>query len=136
MTQRTMWLVLAAAAMLLGCAPQQHTLRGTPVSPGSVAEVHASAGSNDQTQLTVKVFNLPKPQLVASEATMYIAWAKTSKESGQPQRLGQLTVDEGEVGTLQATTPLREFDLIITAERTDSPGMQGEPVLTGHVARD
>jgi len=131
-----MWLVLTAAAMLLGCSSQQHTLRGTPVSPDSVAEVHASAGASDQTQLTVKVYNLPKPQLVASEATMYIAWAKTSKESGQPQRLGQLTVDEGEVGTLQATTPLREFDLIITAERTDSPGMQGEPVLTGHVARD
>jgi len=84
----------------------------------------------------VTVYGLPKPQFVASEATMYIAWAKSSKESGQPQKLGQVTVDDGEIGTLQVTTPLREFELIVTAEQTDSPGMQGEPVLTGHVARD
>src|SRR5262245_18683220 len=113
MTQRTMWLVLAAAALILGCASQPHPLRGTPVSPDSVAQVHAAAGPNDQTQLTVTVYNLPKPQIVAHDATMYVAWAKPSKESAQPQKLGQLTVDDSEVGTLQTTTPLREFELIV-----------------------
>ena len=135
MAQRTMWLALTAAALILGCASQQRTIRGTPVSPDSIGEVRTAAGPNDQTQLTVTVYNLPKPQIVAHDATMYIAWAKPSKESGQPQKLGQLTVDEG-VGTLQATTPLREFQLIVTAEPPDSSGMSGEPVLTGHVARD
>ena len=136
MTRRTMLLALAAAAPILGCASQQHTIRGTPVSPNSVAEVHTAVAANDQTQLSVTVYNLPKPQFIASEATMYVAWAKASKESGQPQKLGQLTVDDREVGTLQVTTTLREFELIVTAEPADSPGMQGEPVLTGHVARD
>ncbi len=136
MTRRTMWLALAAAALILGCASQQRTIRGTAVSPNSLGEVRTAVTPNDQTQLTVTVYNLPKPQFVASEATMYIAWAKSSKESGQPQKLGQLTVDDGEVGTLQVTTPLREFELIVTAEQDDSPAMRGEPVLTGHVARD
>lgn len=136
MTQRMMWLVLAGAALILGCTSQQRTLRGTPVSPLSTAEVRTAAGPNDQMQLTVTVYNLPKPQLIAHDATMYIAWAKPSKESGQPHRLGQVTVDDSEVGTLQVMTPLREFELIITAEPADSAGMLGEPVLTGHVARD
>src|SRR6516165_6387467 len=124
MTRRTMLLALAAAAPILGCASQQHTIRGTPVSPNSVAEVHTAVAANDQTQLSVTVYNLPKPQFIASEATMYVAWAKASKESGQPQKLGQLTVDDREVGTLQVTTTLREFELTVTAEPADSPGMQ------------
>ena len=136
MTQKTMWWALAAAALLLGCATKQPSLRGTPASPDSVGEVRTAPAPNDQTQLTVTVYNLPKPQIVAHDATMYIAWAKPSKESGQPQKLGQLSVDEGEVGTMQVTTPLRDFDLIITAEAPDSEGMRGEPVVTGHVARD
>jgi len=131
-----MWLALAAAALILGCSSQRPALRGTPVSPDSVGEVRTAPAPNDQTQLTVTVYNLPKPQIVAHDATMYIAWAKPSKESGQPQKLGQVTVDDGEVGTLQVTTPLREFELIVTAEPSESSGMSGEPVVTGHVARD
>lgn len=133
MKARAWWLAVAAAAWICACASQNPQLKGTRVAPDSMGEVRTAAGPNNETQLTITVYNLPKPQIVANGATTYIAWAKPSGAPGEAQKLGHLSVDETDVGKLQATTPLRSFDLIVSAEQSDAAQMSGEPVLTGHV---
>lgn len=129
------WWPACPLALIVACASPNAQLKGTFASPDSSGEVRTAQGRGDQTQLTVTVYNLPKPQLVAHGATAYVAWARPAGASGQPQKLGYLSVDETEVGRLQAATPLKDFDLIVSAEPMDAPTMNGEPVLTGHVER-
>jgi hypothetical protein len=127
-------LILSTALLISGCHRWQQ-IRGTSVLPTSIGEVRTAATPDDQTQVTLTVYNLPKPQFVSSDATAYLVWVRATEASGQPQRLGQLTMD-GDAGNLQAVTPLREFELVVTAQSPTDSTIQGDRVLTGQVKRE
>jgi hypothetical protein len=97
--------------------------------------VRTAATPDDQTQVTLTVYNLPKPQFVSSDATAYLVWARPNESSDQAQKLGQLSMD-GDAGNLQAVTPLREFVLVVTAQNPTDSTVQGDRILTGQVKRE
>ncbi|HYR56831.1 MAG TPA: hypothetical protein VEM39_11955 [Myxococcaceae bacterium] len=133
--RRTAELLILSTALLIPACHRWQQIRGTPVLPTSIGEVRAVATPDDQTQVTLTVYNLPKPQFVSSDATAYLVWVRPNEASGQPQRLGQLTVD-GDAGNLQAVTPLHEFELVVTAQSPTDSSIQGDRVLTGQVKRE
>jgi len=133
--RRTAELLILSTALLIPACHRWQQIRGTSVLPTSIGEVRAVATPDDQTQVTLTVYNLPKPQFVSSDATAYLVWVRPNEASGQPQRLGQLTVD-GDAGNLQAVTPLHEFELVVTAQSPTDSSIQGDRVLTGQVKRE
>ncbi len=133
--RRALRLLILATALLIPACHRWQQIRGTSVLPTSVGEVRTAATSDDQTQVTVTVYNLPKPQFVSSDATAYLVWVRPNEASGQPQRLGQLSLD-GDVGNLQAVTPLRQFELVVTAQSPTDSALQGDRVLTGEIKRE
>ncbi|HXN41903.1 MAG TPA: hypothetical protein VN918_08960, partial [Myxococcaceae bacterium] len=72
---------------------------------------------------------------VSSDATAYLVWVRPNEASGQPQKLGQLTLD-GDTGNLQAVTPLRQFELVVTAQSPTDSTIQGDRVLSGQFKRE
>jgi hypothetical protein len=129
------WLVLSTAVLISACQHEGQRIRGTAILPSSVAQVRATATPDNQTQVRLTVFNLPKPQFVSGDATAYLVWVKPNASSDQPQRLGQLSLDDYG-GNLQAVTPLREFVLVVTAQSPTDSTMRGHQVVTGLVKRE
>jgi outer membrane protein OmpA-like peptidoglycan-associated protein len=85
--------------------------RGTPIALGArgEAEVEFQQG---RARVDVEVEKLPPPESLGPFAT-YVLWAVTADGSGS--NLGSIEVKDGH-GELEATTPLAQFALIISAE--------------------
>lgn len=105
------------ALAVAGCASGTRTVRmSTSLDiPAAQGEVKASPAANGNTSLEVEVHHLATPDRVALGATTYVVWARALDQDA-PQNLGALRVDRDLNGTLKTVTPLRSFDVFITAE--------------------
>ncbi len=85
--------------------------RGTPLALGAEgdAEVEFQQG---RTRIDVDVDDLPNPASLGPFAT-YVLWAVTI--DGNASNLGSIETRDGD-GSLEATTPLSQFGLIVSAE--------------------
>jgi hypothetical protein len=83
--------------------------------PAAEGTVIATRAENDNTALEVRVQHLASPEKIAPEATTYVVWARANG-ADSAQNLGALHVDKDLQGTLKTVTPLRTFDVFITAE--------------------
>ncbi len=133
--RRALRLLILATALLISACHRWQQIRGTSTLPSSVGEVRTAATPDDQTQVTLTVYNLPKPQFVSSDATAYLVWVRPNESSDQAQKLGQLSLD-GDAGNLQAVTPLKEFELVVTAQSPTDSTIQGDRILKGLVKRE
>lgn len=64
----------------------------------------------------MQVKYLAPPEKVASGASTYVVWAKPMAANAEPQNLGALTVDKERTGELRTLTPLKSFEVVVTAE--------------------
>lgn len=107
---------LTAATMLAGCsratvAPMAHSDQ----FPAAVGEVKVDQEKNGNSAVKVEVKHLAPTTELKNDTQTYVVWAQ-DPNGGSPANLGALRVNENREGTLQATTPLKQFDLFITAE--------------------
>jgi outer membrane protein OmpA-like peptidoglycan-associated protein len=85
--------------------------RGTPIALGAEGEAEVEF-QDGRTRVDVDVDDLPNPASLGPFAT-YVLWAVTS--DGNASNLGSIEVRNGD-GSLEATTPLSQFGLIVSAE--------------------
>lgn len=109
-------LVAVGALAQVGCGPSTWHLTAGQQTTAAQGQVTAKAGPNNNTQLEVRVKHLASPQKVMPGATVYVVWVRGTNESDRPQNVGALRLDSDLQGSLDTTTPLRSFDLLITAE--------------------
>ena len=80
-------------------------------------------------------FRAAPPEKVSSEATTYVVWVRPGA-GGRSQNLGALKVDGDLRGTLSTVTPMRSFDLFITAERSPTVSLpSARNLLSASIAR-
>lgn len=114
-TRIAMALVLMFA--LSACAgPRQLRLTASPDIPAAQGSVKVSTTDNGNTKVDLSVTHLAAPERVNPGATVYVVWVRGSEPGAQQQSLGALKVDSKLNGSITAVTPLRSFDLYITAE--------------------
>lgn len=114
-------LFLCVCLSLAACgAKQSEPFRfgPSPVTPAAMGEVATSSGPNGNTKLTVDVRHLAPPDRISPGARVYVVWATDLRTGAVATNLGALRVDEALSGRLESVTPLRTFDLEITAEET------------------
>jgi len=85
--------------------------RGTPIALGAEGEAEVEF-QQGRARVDVEVEDLPDPSTFGPFAT-YVLWAVTI--DGNANNLGSIEVRDGD-GSLEATTPLSQFGLIISAE--------------------
>ena len=109
--------VAATIAVLAGvpfaCAGNQfaHPDRAVPEGAGTVG---ASEGLGGDTDVAVRIAQMSLPSKLALDATTFVVWIQPPNAAWRS--LGTLTVDgEGE-GTLETTTPYRQFLVMVTPE--------------------
>lgn len=113
-------LVAASVVLLIGvsaCAgPRQLRLTGSPDIPAAQGVAKVSTTDNGNTKVDLVVEHLAPPERVNPGATVYVVWVRGSEAGAQQQSLGALKVDGNLKGSITAVTPMRSFDLYITAE--------------------
>lgn len=110
------WTSLAVAALLAGCAsrPTMKMESGERI-PAAEGHVAAKQGDNGNTKVQVAVKHLAKPEQVEEEASTYVVWAQDAN-GGDVYNLGALQLNDNLEGKLDTITPLKRFDVFVTAE--------------------
>ena len=117
--------------LLSGACAQTVVFHPSSVVPAAdaTAKIERDANKNARIALTVK--HLADPQRLAPPKAVYVVWAETPE--GRTLNLGKLVGDENRHGTLQTTTSLPEFRLLISAEdltTASASSPNGQIILT------
>lgn len=110
-----------------------HLMPGTMV-PAATGTVHVKRGKNNPNMdLDIKVKNLALPGSLTPPANEYIVWIEPHGD--QPLKQGAIGVDGKLQGELKTQTTAKNFNVIITAERSEAVTSPSGPViLHGHIA--
>lgn len=128
---------LAVAVFAVGCAgsASELTMNRSGAVQAAEAEVLLSEEGNGNTEVRVQVENLPPANELSESAETYVVWAQ-DPESGEAHNLGALEVGKNGRGEMETLTPLKRFDIYITAEPISSAKTPtGERALWASVAQ-
>lgn len=129
-------LVAAFVGLLSACAGTTVKLAGSPQVPAAEGTVAIKSGENNNTRLKIDVHHLAPPERVSPGATALVVWASPMAAGGTPQNIGALRVNDKLDGELDTVTPLREFELLITAESFATvQAPSGPRLLSAHIIR-
>jgi hypothetical protein len=123
MLKRRLWscaIALGSAIVLTACASAPSPsvqMVGSVDIPAAQGTVTATSTENNNTSIVVDVRHLAAPERVQPSATTYVVWARAAGRDNY-QNLGALRVNRDLHGRLQTVTPLRSFDVIVTAEES------------------
>src|SRR5438874_2695822 len=111
---------LSGCASILGRSSAQQSVAMAPSDgvPAAMGQVDVRKEPNGNTRVDVSVKHLAPPERIAPNATNYVVWMKPIKGDEPPQNAGALTIDKNLKGKLRTVTPLKSFDVFITAEQT------------------
>ena len=112
------------------CAgPKEVRLAGNGDIPAAESTVKVGTNENGNTTFDLTVKHLALPQRVDPAATVYVVWLRGDDSAARSQNMGALKVDDALNGSYSGVTPLREFELFVTAEASASGTMPSGPAL-------
>jgi hypothetical protein len=83
--------------------------------PGARADVAITKDKNGNTRLKMTVQHLSNLENLTPRANAYVVWLQ--ERGGNSENQGQLKMDKNLKATFQTVTPLKSFDVIVTAEQ-------------------
>ena len=107
--------VLPLAAV--GCSSQIHELRPAQRNPAALGNIKAKADDNKNTVLEVRAEHLAPPAALDPTLNTYVVWIRPGVAQ-EFTNVGQLAMRSDRSGQMQATTPFREFNVLVTAEQS------------------
>ena len=143
---RTSW--ISPFALVAGCAMMHSSsstvaLHSSDRTPAATGEIRAVPAPNGNTNVTITVDHLAPPDRIAPDATTYVAWIVPKGDSvhdstgtAMPNNAGQIRLGSDLHGELQVVTPYKDFQVVITPERTAALQQPtAAPVLSANVDR-
>lgn len=113
---------------------REDRLTNTGTTPAAEGKVTSSNDRNGNTDLDVQVKHMATPQSLTPARTAYVVWVQARGKD--PELLGVLRVNEDLEGSLKATTPYKDFDILISAEDNPKPELpSGMVILKGTIER-
>jgi len=103
-------------------AAKKYPMTAASIVPGARAEVAISKDKNGNTRLKMTVQHLANLENLTPRASAYVVWLQ--ERGGKSENQGQLKVDKNLKATFVTVTPLKSFDVLVTAEqdpRTNGP---------------
>ena len=109
-------------------AAKKYPMTAGSMVPGARAEVAIGKDKNGNTRLTMKVQHLAHLENLTPRAAAYVVWLQ--ERGGNSENQGQLKMDKNLKATFQTVTPLKSFDVFVTAEQDfRAKGPSGPEVL-------
>jgi hypothetical protein len=116
----------AVLMTLVACGgSQEAALIGNSRATGADGTVQVEEIEGGNSLVTISMQHLPPPDRIGTGNTVYVAWFVAPGQA--PVRAGTLSFDsDSREGSMMATTPLRTFELKITAERSANAASPSE----------
>jgi len=96
-------------------AAKKYPMTAASMVPGARAEVAISKDKNGNTKLKMIVQHLANLENLTPRAAAYVVWLQ--ERGGSSENQGQLKVDKNLKATFETVTPLKSFDVFVTAEQ-------------------
>lgn len=114
-------LLVAAGLTTASCAgSKEMRMASSGDIPAAESTVKITSTDNGNTGFKLAVKHLAEPQRVDANSSVYVVWTRGSDSAAGTQNMGALVVDDNLNGSFDGVTPLKSFDLFITAEPTQS----------------
>lgn len=112
-------LLLAGFLAATGAAATMPLGRSAEI-PAAEGKVKLRQTSNGNTEIKLNVKHLAPPARIDATSAVFVVWVRGLETGALPQNLGALRVNKNLSGKLEAVTSLREFDLFLTCEGTQT----------------
>ena len=131
---RLIWLI--AIVLIASCnALADYALVGSAYVPAAHGEIDIEKIDREQILVTVLLDHLVPPEKVELGLTHYVVWF--SAPGDLPVRQQALEYDaESQTGRASIPTSLREFELQITAESSDTPNQPSDLAVASQQIRE
>lgn len=96
-------------------AAKKYPMTAASIVPGARAEVVIGKDKNGNTRLKMVVQHLANLENLTPRASAYVVWLR--ERSGNAVNQGQLKMDKNLKATFATETPLKSFDVFVTAEQ-------------------
>jgi hypothetical protein len=96
-------------------AAKKYPMTAASIVPGARAQVAISKDQNGNTSLKMKVQHLANLENLTPRASAYVVWFQ--ERGGNSANRGQLKMDKNLKATFETVTPLKSFDVFVTAEQ-------------------
>ena len=102
----------------IGCAgPSNYQVTGSGRAPDADGRITVAKVEGGNSMVTLDLDHLAPPNRMGGGATTYVVWF--NKQGQPPSRVGQLAYNSGNrTGTMRATSTDRQFEVVVTAERS------------------
>jgi hypothetical protein len=129
-------LSLIAMTMIASCnRPADYALVGSAYVPAAHGEIDVEKIDGDQILVTVTLDHLVPPAKIEVGLTHYIVWFAPVGEFPQYQQ--PLDYDpETHVGGASIPTSLREFEVQVTAEQSETPNQPSDLLMASQKIRE
>jgi len=94
-------------------AARKYPVTVASIVPGARAEVAISKDKNGNTKLEMRVQRLANLENLTPRASAYVVWFQ--ERGGNSENQGQLKMDKNLNATFETVTPLKSFDVFVTA---------------------
>ena len=121
--------VCAALSACAGLDVGGRQLHRSPEVRSAEGTVKFQKIGSDETGIELRVKNLKEPEEMVPPGYSYVAWVRSTPED-PAHNVGPLNLDDDLSGELRTETPLRRFELFVTAEPTsDAAEPTGQRLL-------
>lgn len=96
-------------------AAKKYPMTAASIVPGARATVEIGKDDNGNTKLKISVRHLANLENLTPRASAYVVWLQ--ERDGNAQNQGQLKMDKNLKATFETSTPLKSFDVFVTAEQ-------------------
>ena len=110
-------LIICLTAALLSAVvyAKNFPMAAAPIVPGARGDIDVSKDKNGNTKLKMKIQHLANAESLTPPAAGYVIWLQ--ERGGSPENQGQLKVGKNLEGNYESVTPLKNFNVFITAEQ-------------------
>ena len=112
--------ILLAGVLAATSAAATYPLGSSPQIPAAAGKAKIRHVSNGNTEIQLDVKHLAPPASIDPTTSVFIVWVRGLEAGALPQNLGALRTNKKLSGKLKSVTSLREFDLFLTCEATQT----------------
>jgi hypothetical protein len=117
--------VLTLAVAVPFANAKKFPLVASPSVPSTGGHVETGKDDNGNTKVKVEVEHLAPPANLTPPKTVYVVWFQ-ERGATSPTVQGQLRPDKKQRAKFESVTPMKTFDIVITAETEPQPTKPSE----------
>lgn len=128
MSTPRLWLASLLLFTALPACATKYAVAGREPALGSDANIYVSKTKSGNYFVELGLTGLAPPERLDEAATAYVVWFQPKEHAAV--KAGTLSYDPGDRdGFLEATTPFREFTLLVTLETAGDVGVPSKKVI-------